>query len=55
MIDRAWSLAALVISGMVVFFAVATLTGALDKRILDQLKRRPPPPRKADDDIVKVE
>ncbi len=52
---RAWSLAALVASGMVVFFVAAYLTGAVDKRILDQLKRRPPPPSMADDEILKVE
>lgn len=54
-IDRAWSLTALVLSGMVVFFGVAFLTGAVDKRILDQLKRRPPPNSTADDEILKVE
>ncbi len=53
--ERAWSLAALVTSGMAVFFVAAYLTGAVDKRILDQLKRRPPPSSKADDEIVKVE
>ena len=54
-LDRAWSLAALVTSGMAVFFAAAFLTGAVDKRILDQLRRPRPRPSKADDDILKVE
>ncbi len=53
--ERVWSLALLVASGMAVFFTVAYLTGAVDKRILDQLKRKPPPPNKADAEILKVE
>jgi putative peptidoglycan lipid II flippase len=54
-LERVWSLALLVSSGMVTFFAVAFLTGAVDKRILSQLGRRRPPPSKSDDDILKVE
>jgi putative peptidoglycan lipid II flippase len=54
-LDRVWSLAALVTSGMAVFFAAAYLTGAVDKRILGQLRRPRPRPSKADDDILKVE
>ncbi len=53
--ERVWSLALLVSSGMAAFFAVAFLTGAVDKRILSQLSRRRAPPSKSDDDILKVE
>jgi putative peptidoglycan lipid II flippase len=41
-VERVWSLAVLVIGGMVVFFAVAWLVGALDKDLLAQFKRRRP-------------
>jgi len=50
--DRVWSLAVLVGLGMAVFFAVAFLTGAVDKQVLAQLRRRRPPPKKADDDEI---
>ncbi len=53
-IERVWSLALLVGLGLGVFFAVAFLTGALDKALLAQLRRRRPPP-KADDDILEVQ
>ena len=39
-VERVWSLAALVGAGMATFFAAAFLTGALDKRLLAQLRRR---------------
>ncbi len=38
--ERVWSLAVLVLGGMIVFFAVAYLVGALDKDLLAQLKRK---------------
>ena len=53
-IDRVWSLAALVALGMGVFFAVAYLIGALDKDLLNQFRRRPPPRTAADDEILEV-
>ncbi|AKM09033.1 murein biosynthesis integral membrane protein MurJ [Croceicoccus naphthovorans] len=39
-IERIWSLAALVLTGMAVFFAVAWIVGALDKDLIAQLRRR---------------
>lgn len=39
-IERVWSLAILVLGGMIVFFAVAWLVGALDKDLLAQMRRR---------------
>ncbi len=53
--ERVWSLSALVFAGMAVFFAVAFLTGALDKDLLAQLRRRRPPRTAADDKILEVE
>jgi len=41
-IERVWSLAALVVTGLVVFFGTAWLLGALDKDLLAQLRRRRP-------------
>lgn len=41
-IEKLWSLGALVGAGGVVFFAVAYVTGALDKNLLAQLRRRRP-------------
>lgn len=41
-VERAGSLAALVLGGMIVFFAAAYLVGALDKDLLAQLRRRRP-------------
>jgi putative peptidoglycan lipid II flippase len=41
-VERVWSLGVLVLGGMVVFFAVAWLIGALDKELLAQLRRRRP-------------
>ena len=41
-LERAWSLGALVAAGAFVFFAIAWLVGALDKSHLAQLRRRRP-------------
>lgn len=54
-IERIWSLSALVGTGLAVFFATAFATGALDKALLAQLRRRRPPRTKADDEILEVE
>ncbi len=55
-LERVWSLSALVGLGLIVFFAAAFLTGAIDKQVLAQLRRRRPPPKKAqDDDILEVQ
>ncbi len=53
-IDRIWSLTALVSLGLAVFFTVAFLTGALDKDLLAQLRRKPPRRTVADDDVIEV-
>lgn len=53
--ERVWSLTALVALGMGVFFALAFMTGALDKGLLAQLRRRRPPRTQADDEILEVE
>lgn len=55
LIDRLWSLTALVGAGGAVFFAAAFIVGALDKDLLGQLRRRRPARTKADDDILEVE
>lgn len=39
-LERAWSLSVLVLAGLVTFFAVAYLIGALDKDLIAQLRRR---------------
>lgn len=44
-LERVWSLAALVAAGSVVYFGAAFLTGALDKGTLAQLRRRKAPPK----------
>ena len=54
-LGRIWSLALLVGAGSAMFFAVAYLTGAIDKSLLAQLRRRPPARTKADDEILEVE
>jgi putative peptidoglycan lipid II flippase len=55
-VERVWSLAALVATGMAVFFVVAFTTGAVDKQVLAQLRRRRPPPKQAkDDEILEVQ
>jgi putative peptidoglycan lipid II flippase len=38
--ERVWSLAALVALGLAVFFAVAFVTGAVDREVLAMLRRR---------------
>lgn len=53
--ERVWSLCLLVGAGLVSFFAVAFATGALDKSVLAQLRRRRPARTKADDEILEVE
>ncbi|MEJ6011822.1 murein biosynthesis integral membrane protein MurJ [Novosphingobium aquae] len=53
--DRVWSLSALVGLGMVVFFAVAWISGALDEDLVKLLKRRRPKRNKSDDEILEVE
>jgi putative peptidoglycan lipid II flippase len=47
-VERVWSLGVLVASGLVVFFAVAWLVGALDKDLIGQLRRRRPKAQHAD-------
>jgi putative peptidoglycan lipid II flippase len=46
--ERVWSLGVLVASGLIVFFAVAWLVGALDKDLLAQLRRRRSKPQPAE-------
>ena len=46
--ERVWSLGVLVASGLVVFFAVAWMVGALDKDLIGQLKRKRPPKQPVD-------
>ena len=53
--ERVWSLSALVALGMAVFFAVAFVTGAVDKRVLSQLRRRRPRRTADDDEILEVQ
>ena len=50
-----WSLALLVGVGLASFFAVAFLTGAVDKSVLAQLRRRRSARTAADDEILEVE
>ena len=54
-IDRVLSLSALVLLGMGVFFAVAFMTGAVNRRVISQLRRRRPPRTEADDEILEVQ
>jgi putative peptidoglycan lipid II flippase len=54
-LDRMWSLTALVGAGAAVFFLVAYVIGALDKDLIAQLRRRRPARTKADDKIIEVE
>lgn len=54
-LDRVWSLSVLVGLGMVVFFAVAWISGALDEDLIKLLKRRRPKRNKSDDEILEVE
>ena len=53
--DRIWSLIVLVAAGGGVFFAAAFALGALDKRLIGQLRRRRPARTEADDEILEVE
>ncbi len=53
--ERVWSLALLVGVGLASFFAVAFLTGAVDKSVLAQLRRRRSARTAADDEILEVE
>jgi putative peptidoglycan lipid II flippase len=46
--ERVWSLSVLVLAGLIVFFGVAWLVGALDKDLIGQLKRRRPPKQAVD-------
>jgi putative peptidoglycan lipid II flippase len=46
--ERVWSLGVLVSAGLIVFFVVAWLIGALDKDLIGQLKRRRPPKQAVD-------
>ncbi|MEQ1497621.1 MAG: murein biosynthesis integral membrane protein MurJ [Novosphingobium sp.] len=54
-VERTWSLALIVGAGMTVFVAVAVASGAIDKSVLAQLRRRRPARTKADDEIIEVE
>ncbi len=54
-LGRVWSLALLVAAGMAVFFVAAFATGAVDRSVLAQLRRRRPARTKADDEILEVE
>jgi putative peptidoglycan lipid II flippase len=53
--DRVWSLTALVALGLAVFFALAFLTGAIDRQVLAQLRRRRPRRTEADNEILEVQ
>jgi putative peptidoglycan lipid II flippase len=46
--ERLWSLGTLVSAGLIVFFVVAWLVGALDKDLLAQLRRKRPPKQAVD-------
>lgn len=52
---RVWSLGLLVFAGLGTFFAAAFALGAVDKRVLAQLRRRRPDRTAADDEILEVE
>lgn len=54
-IEKLWSLTALVGAGGIVFFGMAFAVGALDKDLVGQLRRRRPARTKADDEILEVE
>jgi putative peptidoglycan lipid II flippase len=53
--ERVLSLSVLVGLGMAVFFAIAFAIGAVDKRMLGQLRRRPRPRVQAGDEISEVQ
>lgn len=54
-LERIWSLGVLVVAGMITFFVVAHLAGALDKDLVSQLRRRRPRRTESDDDILEVQ
>ncbi len=54
-VERVWSLSALVGLGLAVFFGAAFVTGALDRQVLAQLSRRRPRRTEADNEILEVE
>lgn len=54
LIEKLWSLTALVAGGGAVFFGAAFMVGALDKDLIGQLRRRRPARTKADDEILEV-
>ncbi|PLK24345.1 murein biosynthesis integral membrane protein MurJ [Novosphingobium sp. TH158] len=54
-IDRVWSLSALVGLGLVVFFGVAWMVGALDEDLIKLLKRRRSKRTKSDNEIIEVQ
>jgi putative peptidoglycan lipid II flippase len=47
-VERVWSLGVLVFAGLIVFFGVAWLVGALDKDLVAQLRRKRPPKQAVD-------
>lgn len=53
--ERVWSLTVLVSLGLVVFFGLAFVVGALDKELLAMLRRKRPARNKSDDEILEVE
>ena len=53
--ERIWSLTVLVGMGLVVFFGVAFVVGALDKDLLAMLRRKRPARNASDDEILEVE
>lgn len=54
-VERTWALSLLVLVGLAVFFATAYLVGALDRDLIDQLRRRRPARGKRDDQVLNVE
>ncbi len=53
-LERIWSLGVLVSAGAIVFFVTAYLTGALDKELVAQLRRRPASGASPEDNTIKV-
>ncbi|MFA7588545.1 MAG: murein biosynthesis integral membrane protein MurJ [Novosphingobium sp.] len=53
--ERVWSLTALVVLGLGVFFAFAFATGAINRQVLSQFRRRRPAAARSDDDILEVQ
>jgi putative peptidoglycan lipid II flippase len=54
-LNRIWSLTALVGTGMAVFFVTAYLVGAIDPDLLATLRRRSAKRDERDDDILEVQ